>query len=40
MDCTGAGISSVTPGSKSLEFNQVVSITSNAPVSLIMSFSL
>lgn len=39
-DCTGAGISFITPGSKSLEFNQDVSITCSAPVSLITSFSL
>jgi len=39
-DCTGAGISFVTPGSKSLEFNQDVSVTCSAPVSLVMSFSL
>lgn len=39
-DCSGAGISFVTPGSKSLEFSQDVSITCSAPVSLIMSFSL
>lgn len=39
-DCNGAGISFITPGSKSLEFNQDVSVTCSAPVSLIMSFSL
>lgn len=38
--CTGAGISFLTPGSESLEFNQDVSVTCSAPVSLKMSFSL
>lgn len=39
-DCTEAGISFITPGAKTLEFNQNVSITYSIPVSFIMSFVL